>query len=176
MVFVWFVSFFSCARSYFKTFVKWHVSSLYIPFEHPYCSIYSIVISLCTCKAYIIYSFVNNLTDPKCLAIEVNVFIDRIIVGYILWDMIHVNYIAILDPTWGLNLLSRCQEPYKFGKEFYECHNHAFSFFTTFVAIQKNIFENMTFFGHANDTPYLEGSWISQFRFLSFKISFKQQW
>lgn len=172
MVFVWNVSFFSCARSYFKTFAKWHVSTLYIPFEHPYCSIYSIVISLCTCKAYILYSFVHNLTDPKRLAIEVNVFIDSIIIGYILWDMIHVNYLAILDPPWGLNLLSRGHELYKFCNEFYECHNHA----CTFVAVQKNIFENMAFFGHANDTPYVEGSWISQFRFLSFKISFKQQW
>lgn len=115
MVFVWNVSFFSCARSYFKTFAKWHVSTLYIPFEHPYCSIYSIVISLCTCKAYILYSFVHNLTDPKRLAIEVNV-------------LIHVNYIAILDPPWGLNLLSRGHELYKFCNEFYECHNHACSF------------------------------------------------
>lgn len=128
MVFVWNVSFFSCARSYFKTFAKWHVSTHYIPFEHPYCSIYSIVISLCTCKAYILYSFVHNLTDPKRLAIEVNVFIDSIIIGYILWDMIHVNYIAILDPPWGLNLLSRGHELYKFCNEFYECHNHACSF------------------------------------------------
>lgn len=129
MVFVWYVSFFSCTRFYFKTFAKWHVSSLYIPFEHPYCSIYSIVISLCTCKAYILNSFVHNLTDPERLANEVNVFIDSIIIGYILWNMIHVYYIAILDPPWGLNLLSRGHELYKFGKEFYECHNHACSFF-----------------------------------------------
>lgn len=154
MVFVWYVSFFSCTRFYFKTFAKWHVSSLYIPFEHPYCSIYSIVISLCTCKAYILNSFVHNLTDPKRLANEVNVFIDSIIIGYILWNMIHVYYIAILDPPWGLNLLST------------NFTNLVMSFmnvitmhvvFSDICGSTEEYFWKYGLFCHANDTPYVEG-------------------